>query len=192
MPVELEKFPTREVVVEVGRFGKKSQTCLGARIAHVQIEQPGGPTCRIDEPHQDLEGGGFPRAVRAEKTEHFPPPDFEAEAIHRGHSLPPEPHAENLRKLLSLYHEIGARRHGSLPCPRETIGRLYFGKAVRRLFFTFKKRAQPFRMYRTGDRTGLTIQPIVSSERFLWQNRKDAHRHEIRQRCRKSPILRPI
>ena len=38
MPVELEKLPAREVVVKVGRFGKKSQTCLGARIAHVQIE----------------------------------------------------------------------------------------------------------------------------------------------------------
>src|SRR5580765_2818087 len=124
MPVELEKLPAREVVVKVGRFGKESKTCLGARIAHAQIEQSGGPTGWIDEPHQNLEGGGFPRAVRAEKTEHFPTPDFEAEAIHRSDSLPPEPHAENLGELLSLYHQIGIRRHGSLPCSRETIGRL--------------------------------------------------------------------
>src|SRR6267143_5981765 len=128
MPVELEKFPTREVVVEVGRFGKKSQTCLGARIAHVQIEQPGGPTCRKDEPHQDLEGGGFPRAVRAEKTEHFPTPDFETEAIHRDHSLPPEPHTENLGELLRLYYQIEVRRHGLLPCLGETVDRLYLRK----------------------------------------------------------------
>src|SRR5437879_873154 len=191
MPVEPKKFPAREVVVKVGRLGKKSQPSLGLRITQIPTEQPGVPARWINEPHQHLEGGSFPRAVRAEETEHFSTPDFETEAIHRGHSLPPEPHAENLGELLSLYYQIGASRHGSLPCPRKTVFRLYLGKTIGRLW-TFEKRVQPLRMSRTGDRTGLGIQPIVPSERFLWQNRKGSRHHEICDCCRKGPVLCPI
>src|SRR6185436_17269946 len=141
MPVEPKKLPAREVVVKVGRLGKKSQPGLGLRIAQIPAEQPRLPARRIDEAHQYFECSGFACAVRAEKTEYFPRPDFQIEAIHRGHSLPPESHPENLGELLSLDHEIGVRRHSSLPSPGETIGRLYLRKSVHRRLFTFEKRA---------------------------------------------------
>src|SRR5215831_19956298 len=124
MPVESEKFPAREIVVKIGRLRKKSQPGLGQRIAQIPAEQPCLPACWIDKSHQHLESRGFPRAVRAEKAEYFSTSDFQIEVIHRGHSLAPEPYAENLRELLGLYHQIGARNHGSLPCLGETVDRL--------------------------------------------------------------------
>src|SRR5678815_3669849 len=181
MAVEPKKFLARQVVVKVGRFGKKSQPGLSLRIAELPAEQPGLSARWVNEPHQHLEGRGFPRAIRAEKTEYFPRPDFEVEAFYSSDSLAPEPDTENLGELFSLYHQLGVRRHGSFPCSRKTIGRLYLGKTVARRLPTFEKRPQSFRVRRTGDRTGLGIQQIVSFEWFLGQHRKNSRRHKIRE-----------
>ena len=60
--------------------------------------------------------------------------------------FPQNPTRKTFGELLSLYHEIGARCHGSLPYHlREAVARLYPRKAVGGLF-TFEKRAQPFRV----------------------------------------------
>src|SRR5262245_57671031 len=96
MPVKSKKFPAREVVVKVGGLRKKSQPGLCLRIPQIPAEQPCLSARRIDEPHQHLEGRGFPCAVRAEKTEYLPRPYFEFDPIHRSDLLPPEPHTEDL------------------------------------------------------------------------------------------------
>src|SRR5689334_11947852 len=106
MPVEPKKLPARQIVIKVGRLGKKAQPGFGLRIAQSPAEQPRLPARRIDQPHQYFECGGFPRAVRAEKTEYLPRSNLEVNAIHRSHFLTPEPHTEDLRKLLCLNHEI--------------------------------------------------------------------------------------
>src|SRR5688572_20442533 len=102
MSIERQKLRACQIVIEIGRLGQKSKPRLSVRIANVFAEQPGFPACGIDQAHQDLQGRGLARPIRAQESKDFSLSNFKIEFFQRRHLTAPEAHLESLSETFGL------------------------------------------------------------------------------------------
>ena len=79
----LQQLLGRQVVVEVGVLGKVAETALHRHIARRPAQDLGRPAGRVDELHEQLEGGGLARSVGAEEAEDLAGGDRQRDRVQR-------------------------------------------------------------------------------------------------------------
>ena len=118
----IEELFGSEVVVKVGAFGKVSDAALDVDVADGASENFSVAGCRVDQLHQQLEGGGLAGAVRAEKPEGFSLGDFQIQAVEcpiRPGS--PEPDRKILGQVLGADCQHAMRIIGRTPASESVL-----------------------------------------------------------------------
>ena len=115
---EIQRFPRREVAIQVRFLGQVADPAVDRHVPRRLAEDFETPARRIEQPQEQLDGGGLAGAVRAQQAKDFPAADGQIQAVDGPGFGPPPEILENLDQPLGVDDQAGVvnqLNHPDLP-----------------------------------------------------------------------------